>query len=283
MQSFKPSLFRWPFLCLLVCWAVLGSTPPVQASPPTFAAPAQQADGSASRVCPEGYVRIEPGTFVIGSPFGELSQRTDEKQHSVTITRAYCMKATEVTQGEWQAVIGSIPSRFTDCGENCPVEQVSWYDAVGYANALSRSEGLPECYASSTFAGLGCTGYRLPTEAEWEYAAGAGTPRTFSDGNLDSVAWFYTGNFDATHPVRQKQPNAWGLYDMLGNVWEWTDDWYVGWYQTLPMEAEWAYAPRVTRGGAWNYGGAWNFAPRSGDPPGNRSPSLGFRLVRTAP
>jgi formylglycine-generating enzyme required for sulfatase activity len=125
--------------------------------------------------CPAGYVRIARGTFMMGSPPDEGGREDDETQHRVTITRAYCMKATEVTHGEWQAVMGSNPSEFTSCGANCPVENVSWEEAVGYANALSRREGLPECYSDSTFSGLSCKGYRLPTEAEWEYAARAGT------------------------------------------------------------------------------------------------------------
>ena len=204
----------------------------------------------------------------MGSPTGEEGHEDDEFQHSVTITRAYCMKATEVTQGEWQAVMGSNPSEFKSCGANCPVEQVNWDDAVGYANALSRREGLPECYAGSTFTGyagstftgITCTGYRLPTEAEWEYAARAGTTAA-TYGKLDSVAWVSTVSAisrayvkapSTTHPVRQKLPNAWGLYDMLGNVWEWTGDWYDTYPATVtdPLGAG-AGSIRVNRGGSW--------------------------------
>ena len=220
----------------------------------------------------------------MGSPNSEEDHDDDETQHSVTITRAYCMKATEVTQGEWQAVMGSNQSKFTNCGANCPVEQVSWEDAVGYANALSRREGLPECYAGSTFTGLGCRGYRLPTEAEWEYAARAGTTGS-RYGNLDSVAWYDENSGSATHPVGQKQPNAWGLYDMLGNVWEWTGDWYAAYAGSAsdPLGAG-AGSIRVIRGGSWvgdaRYARAAN---RGRGTPGNRSSILGFRLSRTAP
>jgi formylglycine-generating enzyme required for sulfatase activity len=188
----------------------------------------------------------------MGSPTGEEGREADENQHRVTITRAYCMKATEVTQGEWQAVMGSNPSAFKNCGANCPVEQVSWDDAVGYANALSRREGLPECYAGSTFTGLGCRGYRLPTEAEWEYAARAGTTGA-TYGKLNSVAWSYDNAGETTHPVRQKQPNAWGLYDMLGNVWEWTGDWNDAYPATVTDPTGPATGSgRVFRGGSYN-------------------------------
>jgi formylglycine-generating enzyme required for sulfatase activity len=251
-------------------------------SPATGPAPAAGRSSGAARGCPVGYVRIAPGTFSMGSPPGEEGRDDDESQHSVTITRAYCMKATEVTQGEWQSVMGSNPSYFTDCGANCPVEQVSWEDAVGYANALSRREGLPECYAGSTFAGLACKGYRLPTEAEWEYAARAGTTGS-RYGNLDSVAWYDENSGSGTHPVGQKQPNAWGLYDMLGNVREWTGDWYAAYAGSAsdPLGAG-AGSLRVLRGGSCLYDARFaRAAYRSSDAPAYRSGDLGFRLVRT--
>ena len=234
--------------------------------------------------CPAGYVRIAPGTFVMGSPTGEEGHDDDETQHSVTITRAYCMKATEVTQGEWQSVMGSNPSNFTSCGSNCPVERVSWEDAVGYANALSRREGLPECYAGSTFTGLTCTGYRLPTEAEWEYAARAGTTAA-TYGNLDSVAWYKENSGAATHPIRQKQPNAWGLYDMLGNVWEWTGDYYDTYSGTVTNPSGPATgSSRVIRGGSWiSFARYARAADRYYITPDIRGYDLGFRLSRTAP
>ncbi len=243
----------------------------------------EPARGSGSQ-CPVGYVRIAPGTFTMGSPPSEEGHANDETQHRVTITRAYCMKATEVTQGEWQAVMGSNPSEFRNCGANCPVEHVSWNDAVGYANALSRREGLPECYAGSTFTGLACNGYRLPTEAEWEYAARAGTTAA-TYGNLEGVAWYDKNAGGTTHPVRQKQPNAWGLSDMLGNVWEWTGDWYAAYAGSAsdPTGAA-GGSYRVVRGGSWllsaNHARA---AGRTYDTPDARYVIFGFRLVRTVP
>jgi formylglycine-generating enzyme required for sulfatase activity len=238
----------------------------------------------------------------MGSPPAEVGHEANETQHMVTITRGYCMKATEVTQGEWQSAMNNNPSRFKGCGANCPVEMVSWNDAVAYANALSRREGLAECYSGyvgASFLGLTCTGYRLPTEAEWEYAARAGTTGT-AHGQLDSVAWYADNSGNQAHWVGQKLPNAWGLYDMLGNVWEWTGDWYDEYLGSVkdPM-GDWidVYPGvgsdptgdargtlRVYRGGSW-YGvdrGA-RAANRVGAVPATRSSSLGFRLVRTAP
>ena len=275
MQTFNPSLFRWPFVCILAWVAGCSAS----------------AKLLGLGVCPAGYVRIAPGTFIVGSPEVEEGRDDNETQHFVTIARALCMKATEVTQGEWQAVMGSNPSEFSNCGMNCPVESVTWHDAAGYANASSRREGLPECYVrlesygDLIFTGLDCEGYRLPTEAEWEYAARAGTTGA-TYGNLDSVAWFRDNAGETTHPVRQKQPNAWGLYDMLGNVWEWTGDWYdlSAAAVTAPMGPA-AGAGRVYRGGSW--GGRARFARaayrRFGGPDSARFNSLGFRLVRTAP
>jgi formylglycine-generating enzyme required for sulfatase activity len=278
------------------------------------------------QTCPEGYVRIEPGTFTMGSPPSEEGRDDDETQHSVTISRAYCMKATEVTQGEWRAVRygDSTGSYFEWCGRNCPVEQVSWNDALIFANQLSRKENLQVCYDyrgvgagdwAESFLGLDCAGYRLPTEAEWEYAARAGTGTAIYTGDLtilgenngpelNSIAW-YGGNSSGvtfgtdrclgwpetqfefvswcgTHPVGQKRPNAWGLFDMLGNVWEWTGDWY-GAYSGSELDPRGPNAGRyrVVRGGSWaDKAGASRAASRAF---GMHWETGGFRLVRTMP
>ena len=267
-------------------------------------------------VCPTGYVRVTPGTFMMGSPESEDGRDAAETVHSVTITRAYCMKATEVTQGEWQALLKDNPSQFQNCGADCPVEQVSWEDAVRFANEQSRRDGLQECYNGSNFVGLACKGYRLPTEAEWEYAARSGTADATYAGNitllgdrngpeLGPIAWYggnsgvsYEGAYDCsaweekeltsescgTHPVGQKQPNAWGLYDMLGNVREWTGDWsadYAG-AMTDPVGAA-AGSGRVVRGGSWRLNARIaRSAGRGSSAPDSRNGGLGFRLVRTA-
>jgi formylglycine-generating enzyme required for sulfatase activity len=265
---------------------------------------------------PAGYVAIPAGEFLMGSPSGEEGRDSDEKQHRVRITRGFYLKATEVTQGEWEAVMGSNPSSFKSCGKTCPVENVSWNDAVTYLNKLSDRERLPRCYdASGTFVGLSCKGYRLPTEAEWEYAARAGTTGAVYAGTWDIVgknnapalgpiAWYggnsgvsYGGAVDCgdwpekqeasskcgTHPVGQKRPNAWGLYDMLGNVWEWTNDWYgdyPGGTVTDPVGgASGGY--RVGRGGSWfSLAQFARAARRSGDAPDLRGLNLGFRPLR---
>ncbi len=252
----------------------------------------------------------------MGSPTAELGRDGDETQHSVTLTRSFLMQSTEVTQGQWKALSGGAnPSNFSDCGDSCPVERVDWYSAVAFANALSVREGLSPCYtltgcsdsvngwndgahsgcSGATFAGLSCTGYRLPTESEWEYAARAGTTTATYAGNLTStecgdttlppIAWFCGNSDGRTHPVATRQANVWGLYDMLGNVWEWTWDWYG----TYPSAVTDPLGPssgsnRVLRGGSFDYGASRARAANRGlDVPSNRFSFYGFRLARTAP
>jgi len=237
---------------------------------------------------PSGFVYIAPGTFMMGSPSSEEGRDTDETQHSVTLTRGFYLQTTEVTQGEWQRVMGNNPSYFSNCGSDCPVEQVSWLDAVGYANALSRADGLSECYDSSgNVRGGGsiyaCTGYRLPTEAEWEYAARAGTTGSRYD-TLDQVAWHSGNSGLETHGVGELLANAWGLHDMLGNVWEWTHDWYGTYGSTVtdPVGAS-SGSNRVLRGGDRN-DSAQNArsASRFSIAPAFRNDAFGFRLARSA-
>ena len=230
---------------------------------------------------------IPAGTFMMGSPVSEVGHGDWEDLRQVTLTRAFYLARTEITQAQWQAVMGSNPSRFAGRGRY-PVENISWLDAVRYVNALSAAEGYPTCYRilgnRADFMGLDCEGYRLPTEAEWEYAARAGSTEATYAGNLElidvrnapvlnDIAW-YSGNsgladggmecpepkkmqFPArrcgTHPVATRRGNAFGLHDMIGNVWEWTHDVHGKPTTTPvvdPLGAE-AGDRRVTKGCGW--------------------------------
>jgi formylglycine-generating enzyme required for sulfatase activity len=247
--------------------------------------------GRAGAAAPE-FVLISAGTFTIGSPASEAGRHEDETQHSVTLTGGFYLQTTEVTQGQWQALMGSNPSSFPSCGPGCPVELVSWTDAVSFANALSTVEGLAPCYDSAGNVNgasvYSCTGYRLPTEAEWEYAARAGSMQA-QYSSLTSIAWYMDNSGSATHPVGRRQANAWGLYDMLGNVYEWTHDWYAADYGngnstvTNPVGAS-SGSRRVLRGGGWsNHSSYLRAAERHDYTPDIRGGFLGFRLARSAP
>ena len=248
------------------------------------------------------FVRVAAGSFRMGSPVNEPNRADNEAQHTVTLTRDFLLQAHEVTQREWQAAFGNNPSRNQGSGEYCPVDSVSFWDALSYANSRSEAEGLDECYRLSgctgepgdgfgcsgvTFVGLDCDGYRLPTEAEWEYAARAGTEGHVY-GPIDDVAWHEQNSYEFTHPVGQKTSNAWGLHDMLGNVWEWTWDAYEPYSARDVVDPTGANSggTHVLRGGSWNYrGDRVRVAYRNELEPGitGRNGSLGFRLARTAP
>ena len=172
------------------------------------------------------YVLIPAGSFMLGSPPSEPGRDDDEAQHTVTISRPFFIKTTEVTQDEWISVMGVGFSYFSSCGGNCPVESVSWLQAIAYLNRLSTAVRLQECYPNgdgSAFIGLNCEGYRLPTEAEWEYAARAGTTTAYWAGveekDLAQVGWYLGNSRSVTHPVALNDANPWGLYDVHGNVW----------------------------------------------------------------
>jgi formylglycine-generating enzyme required for sulfatase activity len=213
-----------------------------------------------------GFVSILAGEFKMGTNNGSDS----EKLHRVRISRGFEMGKYEVTQAQWEAVMGSNPSHFK--GDNLPVENVSWDDIQGF---IQRLNGLSQRYT-----------FRLPTEAEWEYACRAGTTGDYA-GSLDAMAWYEANSGNRTHPVGQKQPNAWGLYDMHGNVWEWCQDWYdYNYYEQSPgtdPQGPSSGSRRVNRGGSWYLSAAHcRSANRLGHSPGNRLNSLGFRLVRMA-
>ena len=189
-------------------------------------------------------VLIHPGSFTMGSPDDEVGRRLDETLHEVTLSKSYYLGAYEVTQGEYEKVMGSNPSRIK--GAKNPVETVSWDDAVSFCKKLSE---MPEEKAAGR-------SYRLPTEAEWEYACRAGSTTSYSFGDaasqLDDYAW-YGKSGGTTHAVGLKKPNALGLYDMHSNVSEWCQDWY-GNYPSGALIDPLGHSGgtlRVYRGGCW--------------------------------
>jgi len=240
-------------------------------------------------------VRITGGTFTIGSPANETGRRNDESQRQVTVTGFY-MGRYEVTQKEYEEVTGINPGRFW--GVNLPVEQVTWFDAVEYCNKRSQKEGLTPVYtitgripatgypitAAIVTINWDNNGYRLPTEAEWEYACRAGTVTAFNTGAgiSDNTGWYAANSNNRTHHVGQKQANAWGLYDMHGNVWEWCWDWYDNYApgaRTDPRGPDTGIL-RTLRGGSWGAApsivrSAYRFSYN----PYARSNSIGFRVV----
>jgi formylglycine-generating enzyme required for sulfatase activity len=236
-------------------------------------------------------VWIAPGDFLMGTPEQNLLVKWyyaarekltkkpnlragdhDERPVTlVTLTQPFWLGRTAVTQGQYQAVMGTNPSNFKAVGRDAPVEQVNWDDAMAFCQKLTDREKaagrLPPGYA-----------YTLPTEAQREYACRAGTTGDYA-GDLDAMAWYFT---DTTHPVGTKLPNAWGLYDMHGNVWEWCLNWggaYPGGEVTNPMGPP-SGSYRVDRGGGWCSGAAdCRSAFRDNNEPGSRLNFLGFRLA----
>jgi formylglycine-generating enzyme required for sulfatase activity len=237
-------------------------------------------------------VLIPSGEFLMGSPDSDRDAQPDEKPpHPVRFNRSFRLGATEVTQGQYRAVTGENPSsRKADRSDDLPVENVSWVSAIAFCNKLSAKEGLPPYYESKTGEPLGGDGYRLPTEAEWEYACRARSRFKFSFGDDETTVrdhgWF-TGNFtgDWTHAVGQKLPNAFGLYDMHGNVWEWCWDKYDGRnYANESVDNRVRHAKsadRVSRGGCWNDAPHLLRAAYRGGPwRGDRAGTQGFRVAR---
>ena len=227
------------------------------------------------------FVLINPGKFLMGSPADEPGRYTGERQHRVNLTEPFYLQTTEVTQRQWQALMGENPSVHKRCGDSCPVEQISWEDAQRFIQKLNRKEGTDK--------------YRLPTEAEWEYACRASSTTALPNGdiielecgldpNLDPSGWYCGNSQDMIKPVAGKKPNAWGLYDMLGNVQEWCQDWFGGYPddEVVDPEGPKEGTYRVMRGGVW-YSPARDVrcASRFGSPPHYRFQHIGFRIGKT--
>jgi formylglycine-generating enzyme required for sulfatase activity len=234
------------------------------------AVPQASAPASSSQGLNPTMVKIPAGNFMMGSNQGSANEQTT---HRVSIDYAFEMGKTEVTQGLWKAVMGKNPSKFNTCGDNCPVEQVSWDDIKLFIAELNAQTGKT---------------YRLPSEAEWEYACLAGSSDTYCGGNNPvGVSWLDINSEQKTHPVATQRANAWGLYDMSGNVWEWVQDSYRDNYNGAPTdgsawEGDGKY--RVLRGGSWFDRSQYlRAAIRNYDDPTRRDLFNGFRLARTLP
>jgi formylglycine-generating enzyme required for sulfatase activity len=250
------------------------------------------------------FVLVPAGSFLMGSPGSEPGRNWNEKHHTVTISRNFYMGETEVTQGQWEKLVGFNPSSFPDMGKTYPVDTISWNEAVEFIRVLNEWEGTDR--------------YRLPTEAEWEYACRAGSTTAFSSGSITlkeftcnkpepsliETAWYCYNSGDPQaaialdfkpHPVKTKQPNAWGLYDMHGNVQEWVQDsckWRDFWRAKVGAVTD-TYKDnivdplstignhKIIRGGGWYQNSKYQrSAYRGFYKPGVRRNSLGFRIVR---
>jgi formylglycine-generating enzyme required for sulfatase activity len=230
-------------------------------------------------------VLVPKGTFMMGSPESDVNRQKNETQHEVTISKDFYLGVHEVTQAQYEKVIGKNPSHFQGAvvsNENAdlPVENVSWDDAVEFCKKLSD---LPEEMKAGRV-------YRLPTEAEWEYACRAGSKTAYSfddeEGLLPEYGWFSSNSSYRTHTVGLLEPNAWGLYDMHGNVWEWCSDRYVEYPKGAVSDPsgpkEGSY--RVYRGGCWsNVAADCQSADRNWGTPGSSGNPLGFRLALSSP
>lgn len=288
---------RAPLAGLFALSAALVTAAVVRAAPAP--APASEAD----------FVRILSGTFTMGSPEDEPGHFHDETLHRVTLTRAFDLCRHPVTQDEWRATMGWDESKFA--GDSLrPVENVTWFDAVAYCNARSRREGRTPAYVITDTARTGhhitgadvrwvreADGYRLPTDAEFEYVCRAGTTTAFPSGpvtvadprgcsrerNLEEIAWYCANSGGGTHPVMTKAPNAWGLFDMSGNVQQWCWDWFSvpGHDPVTDPTGPAGGSVRIWRGGGWNYDPRHcRAADRGRDGPDEHFPEIGLRVAR---
>ena len=278
---------------------------------PTSYGPPERTNPDAQRFEIRGYalLAMEPGSFSMGSEASARAHQADEVLHPVRLERPFAIGVTEVTQALFQDVMGEPASLHESCGPTCPADNISWCEAVWFCNRLSELDGLEPAYTlpagfDHQLEQVHCaaswdrvdwnptsSGYRLPTEAEWEYAARAGASTDYAGSNsLGAVAWYELNAKGQPHPVAQRDPNAWGLYDMTGNVWEWVWDWYGPYPEGLMLDP---IGPthgehRVHRGGAW-----YTRPPtcsrlcyregKTGHASAYRPGSIGFRLARSLP
>ncbi len=232
------------------------------------------------------FVLVQPGSFVMGSPLDEFARAQNETPHSVTITRPFYMQASEVTVGQWRQLMGRRWFGDVDWPDNYPIAKVSWYDVRNFIRKLNdKNEGL----------------YRLPTEAEWEYAARAGSKTAYAwGGKIDCSRAMYSNNlkgssecrnynsakgfkYDMPAPVKSYPANKWGLYDMHGNVWEWCQDLFKNYESGSMIDPNQTDSGthRVRRGGSWfKHGYSCRSANRAYGHSASRFPHTGFRLVR---
>jgi formylglycine-generating enzyme required for sulfatase activity len=252
---------RFIMMCLsFLCLSLSNGAPAAQAAETTY-----------TNCIGMEFILIQSGSFTMGADKNfEDADKIETPQHRVSISKPFYLGKYEVTQGQWTAVMGNNPSRFK--GRSNPVEQVSWNDVQEFINRLNKQEGHDR--------------YRLPTEAEWEYAARAGTTGVYSFGNdagsLGRYAWYGDTSGKKTHPVGQKEANPWGLYDMHGNVWEWVQDWGENYSSSSVTDPTGASSGpyRMARGGCWlDFAWSCRSANRGGDAPDLRDNRAGFRLA----
>jgi formylglycine-generating enzyme required for sulfatase activity len=254
---------------------------------------------------PGKWIEVKARSFTM-SRGTDACRGVNEKEHEVELTRDFEMTATEVLQSEWLAVMGANVSHFTDCGMNCPADSIHWHMAAAYTNALSERTGASPCYVCSGEKGKNvrcgeavtpintCLGYRLPTEAEWELAYRADATTTLYagplgvcsglDANLSAIAWYRMNADTHSHPSKSKAPNAWGFYDMSGNLWEWMADGFTSDLGSAKVTDP-VGAPtqtRSVRGGSYNCeANEVRGGHRSSLPPEVAGLNVGFRPART--
>jgi formylglycine-generating enzyme required for sulfatase activity len=271
------------------------------------------AHGDAGSLAPK-MITVPAQGFMMGSPGSELCRSNDETQHAVLLTTRFEIAATEVTQGAFQALMGYNPAADKACGADCSVESLSWHEAAAYTNALSKAAGLDECYVCqgsgasvlcavhASYAGpkgslYDCTGYRLPTEAEWEHAYRAWTYTAYYSGlqqamscggyepAADAIAWIDDNSGGQVQEVAKKPANIWGIFDMAGNVAEWVNDFYkkeLGQVAVTDPTGPIVGNNRVIRGGSFaEDAGAARAAARAYALPGIKGKAIGFRPARS--